>query len=90
MVPWLQGLSHSWLAWHRAYSGEQGTIEKISEDKYKVTGIVHRTNSGVDIKELPIRVWTQSYKEQIEEWLVGNEKVPQLVKVSLFKFGALG
>ncbi|KAF8604983.1 DNA topoisomerase II [Ceratobasidium sp. AG-I] len=62
------------------YRGFKGTIEKISEDKYKVTGIAQRTNSGVDIRELPIRVWTQSYKEQIEEWLVGNDKVPQLVK----------
>lgn len=48
-----------------------------------MTGIIERTNSGVDVKELPIRVWTQAYKEQIEEWLVGNDKVPQLVKVCL-------
>jgi DNA topoisomerase-2 len=35
------------------------------------------------VKELPIRVWTQNYKEQIEEWLVGTPKVPQIVKVGL-------
>ncbi|KAG8741551.1 DNA topoisomerase 2 [Ceratobasidium sp. 414] len=62
------------------YRGFKGTIEKIGEDKYKVSGIVERTNSGVDIKELPIRIWTQNYKEQIEEWLVGTDKVPQIVK----------
>ncbi|KAG8738906.1 DNA topoisomerase 2 [Ceratobasidium sp. 428] len=62
------------------YRGFKGSIEKIGEDKYKVSGIVERTNTGVDVKELPIRVWTQNYKEQIEEWLVGTEKVPQIVK----------
>ncbi|KAG9100840.1 DNA topoisomerase 2 [Ceratobasidium sp. UAMH 11750] len=66
MIPW--------------YRGFKGSIEKIAEDKYKVSGIVERTNTGVDIKELPIRVWTQNYKEQIEEWLAGTDKVPQIVK----------
>ncbi|KAG9104156.1 DNA topoisomerase 2 [Ceratobasidium sp. 370] len=65
------------------YRGFKGAIEKIGEDKYKVSGIIERTNSGVDVKELPIRVWTQNYKEQIEEWLVGTDKVPQIVKVGL-------
>ncbi|CAE6368969.1 unnamed protein product [Rhizoctonia solani] len=62
------------------YRGFKGTIEKTGEDKYKVTGIVERTDKGVDIKELPIRVWTQSYKEQLEEWLVGTQKAPSFVK----------
>ncbi|KAF8760768.1 DNA topoisomerase 2 [Rhizoctonia solani] len=62
------------------YRGFKGNIEKIGEDKYKVSGIVERTAKGVDIKELPIRVWTQSYKEQLEEWLVGTQKSPPFVK----------
>jgi hypothetical protein len=42
---------------------------------------VERTSKGIDIKELPIRVWTQSYKEQLEEWLVGTQKTAAFVKV---------
>lgn len=34
----------------------------------------------VEITELPIRVWTQSYKEQLEGWVTGTEKSPALVK----------
>ncbi|CAE6454249.1 unnamed protein product [Rhizoctonia solani] len=67
------------LPWYRGF---KGTIEKIGDDKFKVTGIVERTNKGVDIKELPIRVWTQSYKEQLEEWLVGTQKIPPFVKTN--------
>ncbi|QRV76148.1 DNA topoisomerase 4 [Ceratobasidium sp. AG-Ba] len=68
------------------YRGFKGSIEKFAEDKYKVSGIIERTNTGVDIKELPIRTWTQDYKEQIEEWVMGTEKVPQMVKASIHDY----
>lgn len=33
------------------------------------------------ITELPVRVWTQTYKELLEAWMVGTEKAPALIKV---------
>lgn len=37
----------------------------------------------VEITELPLRVWTQPYKEQLEAWVEGKEKNPALVKASI-------
>ncbi|CAG8557517.1 13082_t:CDS:2 [Funneliformis mosseae] len=49
-----------------------------SKDKYKVRGKIEpiENKSEVRITELPIRVWTQSYKEQLEQWIAGTDKVP--------------
>lgn len=60
----------------------QGTIEKADKDGYKVGGLIERIDdSTIEITELPVRTWTQSYKEQLESWVVGTEKAPALVKV---------
>jgi DNA topoisomerase II len=60
----------------------QGTIEKADKDGYKVGGLIERIDdSTIEITELPVRTWTQSYKEQLESWVVGTEKSPALVKV---------
>ncbi|GBC08492.1 hypothetical protein RclHR1_08160004 [Rhizophagus clarus] len=63
---------------HPWYRGFRGCIEQTGEDKYKVCGTIEPVNngSGVRITELPIRVWTQNYKEQLEQWISGTEKVP--------------
>jgi hypothetical protein len=59
----------------------QGTIEKTAPDKYKCTGIWNMINEEqLEITELPVRSWTQPYKEQIEAWLVGSDKAPALIK----------
>lgn len=34
-----------------------------------------------EITELPIRVWTSSYKEDLEARVVGTEKIPATLKV---------
>jgi DNA topoisomerase II len=61
----------------------QGTIEKTGVDKYKCAGTFNMiSDDTLEITELPIRTWTQSYKEQIEAWVVGSDKNPALVKVS--------
>lgn len=63
----------------------QGTIEKADKDGYKVGGLIERIDeSTIEITELPVRTWTQSYKEQLEAWVVGTEKAPALVKVRSF------
>jgi hypothetical protein len=68
----------------------QGKIEKTAEGKYTCSGIVNRLDDQtVEITELPIGMWTQSYKEQLEEWIVGTEKVPACIKVVHFTFSSI-
>ncbi|KAI8620983.1 DNA topoisomerase [Chytriomyces sp. MP71] len=56
------------------YRGFKGIIEPIDKDKYKVSGIILKTSeTTVEITELPIKVWTQTYKEQLESWMAGDE-----------------
>ncbi|KAJ3055967.1 DNA topoisomerase 2 [Rhizophlyctis rosea] len=55
---------------HPWYSGFKGTIELVDKDKYRVTGIINKIDATtVEITELPIHTWTQSYKEDLEKWL---------------------
>ncbi|GBB91406.1 hypothetical protein RclHR1_01870001 [Rhizophagus clarus] len=63
---------------HPWYRDFWGCIEQTDKDKYKVCGVIESVNnrSEVRITELPIRVWTQNYKEQLEQWVSGTEKVP--------------
>ncbi|KAL8293500.1 hypothetical protein RQP46_000201 [Phenoliferia psychrophenolica] len=42
--------------------------------------IVRTSDDTVEITELPIRVWTQTYKELLESWVTASEKTPALVK----------
>jgi DNA topoisomerase-2 len=52
------------------YRGFKGTIEHVGEHKYSITGayeIVDETT--MIITELPIGMWTQTYKEFLEELL---------------------
>lgn len=70
--------------WYRGFNGLITKGEK-EKDKYKCTGIIaHIDEATVEITELPVRMWTQSYKENLEAWVVGTEKVPALIKVSHF------
>ncbi|KAI9591804.1 DNA topoisomerase [Syncephalis fuscata] len=65
---------------HPWYHGFEGTIERV-EDKYKVTGKIEKIDDNtLEITELPIRTWTQSYKEQLESWLTGTDKSPAFIK----------
>ena len=60
MVPW--------------YAGFKGTIVKESDNKYISTGVWTRINpTSIEITELPIGKWTQTYKEFLESLLETNE-----------------
>ncbi|SCZ87504.1 BZ3500_MvSof-1268-A1-R1_Chr2-2g04970 [Microbotryum saponariae] len=66
---------------HPWYRGFKGTIEKTEKDGYVSTGHIERLDDAtVEITELPIRTWTQTYKEMLESWVVGTEKSPALIK----------
>ncbi|OMH85453.1 DNA topoisomerase 2 [Zancudomyces culisetae] len=63
------------------YRGFNGVIENVSPNKYKCTGIVEQIDDNtLHITELPVRVWTQSYKEQLESWRTGTDKTEAIIK----------
>ena len=60
MIPW--------------YSKFKGTISLESEHKYISTGVWNRlNNTTIEITELPIGKWTQTYKEFLESLIEANE-----------------
>ncbi|XP_055983373.1 DNA topoisomerase 2-alpha [Sorex fumeus] len=63
------------------YKNFKGTIEELAPNQYVISGEVAILNSTtIEITELPIRTWTQTYKEQVlEPMLNGTEKTPPLI-----------
>jgi hypothetical protein len=67
----------SMLPWWRGF---KGTIKKTGEHKYDVTGIARKVNdTTVEIVELPIHKWTQTYKAELEVMI--GDKGDGVVKV---------
>mmetsp|Transcript_89770 Transcript_89770/g.187564 ORF Transcript_89770/g.187564 Transcript_89770/m.187564 type:complete len:1239 (+) Transcript_89770:165-3881(+) len=56
------------------YRGFRGAIENLGKGSYYSWGKYHETDNGFEIKELPIRKWTQDYKEFLHTMLPGSEK----------------
>jgi DNA topoisomerase-2 len=64
------------------YKGFQGEIAEISGQKYACNGEVSIQHNGTDIEitELPVGTWTQTYKESvIELYSNGTDKFPALI-----------
>eukprot|EP01018_Ginkgo_biloba_P032588 Gb_11673 [translate_table: standard] len=62
------------------YKGFKGTIEhsatKDSGNTYTISGIIEEVDeTTLRITELPVRKWTQDYKEFLEALMTGNEKI---------------
>ncbi|KAF8398402.1 hypothetical protein HHK36_017329 [Tetracentron sinense] len=62
------------------YKGFKGTIEKTATKEagvsYTVSGIIGEIDeTTLRITELPVRRWTQDYKEFLESNMTGNEKI---------------
>jgi len=60
----------------------QGTIEQTSTKdngvSYTVSGIIEEINeTTLRITELPVRKWTQDYKEFLEALMTGNDKIKE-------------
>lgn len=65
--------------WYRGFKGE---IRKTGENKYDVFGCVRKINdTTVEITELPIHKWTQTYKGELEAMI--GEKGDGVIKVRL-------
>ena len=66
MIPWFRGF--------------KGAVTQIAPDRYKFSGVARQAGDNeIDITELPIRVWTQDYKEKIVE-IIKGEKVTPFIK----------
>ncbi|PWN25684.1 type II DNA topoisomerase [Jaminaea rosea] len=63
------------------YRGFTGPIEEQGPGRYKVSGIINQIDDSTwEITELPVRTWTSSYKEALEERVVGSDKVVPTLK----------
>jgi len=62
------------------YRGFTGTIEPLGKGSYYSWGKFHETDNGFEIKELPVRKWTQDYKEFLHTMLPGSDK-PSKIKM---------
>ena len=52
MTPWFRGF--------------KGTIEALDDSKYIVNGKISKiSDTQVEISELPVKTWTQDYKEKV-------------------------
>ncbi|XP_038982287.1 DNA topoisomerase 2 [Phoenix dactylifera] len=64
------------------YRGFKGLIEKSATKEagvtYTITGLIEEVDSTtLRITELPIRRWTQDYKEFLESMMTGNDKIKE-------------
>ncbi|KAI9851616.1 MAG: DNA topoisomerase 2 [Thelocarpon superellum] len=65
------------MPWFRGWEGE---VKQIAPDRYKFSGKIQQTaDNEVEISELPIRLWTQDFKDKLEE-VIKAEKVPSFIK----------
>merc|ERR1719356_2275254 len=55
------------------YRGFKGSIESCGKGSYYAWGSISETDKGYEITELPIRKWTQDYKEFLQGMLPGGE-----------------
>lgn len=64
-----------------SYKGFKGTIEQVLDNQFINTGEVAIIDSTtIEISELPVKSWTQTYKENVlEPMMNGTEKVPPLI-----------
>ena len=57
------------------YNGYTGSIEKLDEKRYISRGKYNVINdTTVEITELPVKVWTDKYKEFLETLIIDNTK----------------
>ena len=66
MTPWFKGWS--------------GVTEALGDGRFKFTGKIQDTGDNeIEVRELPVRVWTQDFKDKLEE-IIKAEKTPSFIK----------
>ena len=66
------------IPWYKNFRGE---IESLDRQRFVVNGeIASLSDTKFEITELPIKTWTNSYKEQLEALLQGSEKTPPVIQ----------
>jgi DNA topoisomerase-2 len=66
MIPW--------------YKGFNGTTQDLGNDRYQFTGTIRQTGENeLEVTELPVRYWTQEFKEKLED-IIKAEKTPAFIK----------
>ncbi|KAK6525539.1 DNA topoisomerase 2 [Arthrobotrys megalospora] len=57
------------------YRGFKGRVERLTPEKYQFSGIINQVNdTTVEITELPVRLWTQEFKEKLDDIMKPPEK----------------
>ncbi|XP_077446085.1 DNA topoisomerase 2-beta isoform X3 [Stigmatopora argus] len=69
------------LAMLPSYKNFKGVIHELGPNQYLVSGELSVLDKNtIEITELPIRTWTQAYKESVlEPMLQGSDKTPSLI-----------
>uniref|UniRef100_UPI0037E9A162 DNA topoisomerase 2-beta isoform X1 n=1 Tax=Semicossyphus pulcher TaxID=241346 RepID=UPI0037E9A162 len=64
-----------------SYKNFKGLIHELGQNQYLVSGEISVIDRNtVEITELPVRTWTQAYKESVlEPMLQGTDKTPALI-----------
>eukprot|EP01134_Creolimax_fragrantissima_P006151 CFRG6151T1 len=66
--------------WWNGFTGDVVPTDS-SFTKFSIEGRIEKINeTTVEITELPVRTWTQAYKEWLESAVQGTDKVPAFVK----------
>lgn len=63
--------------WFRGFTGE---VTVMGKDRFKFSGRIKQTGDyEVEVTELPIRTWTQDFKDKLED-VIKAEKAPSFIK----------
>ena len=64
-----------------SFKNFRGTVEVIDNERYVTSGeVAILDDQTIEITELPIRTWTQTYKESVlEQMLQGTDKTPAFI-----------
>ncbi|KAL2817587.1 DNA topoisomerase [Aspergillus granulosus] len=62
------------------FRGFKGPVTPMGNDRYKFGGIVRElSEKEVEVTELPIRTWTQDFKDKLED-IIKGDKTPSFIK----------
>ena len=65
------------VPWFRDF---KGIVTQTAPDKFKFSGIIKQTGDNeVEITELPVRIWTQDFKDKLVD-IIKAEKIPSFIK----------